>query len=300
MTSLINDLLSSVLGIRIVRARAIQRILDELKNMHGELQKKHRELQKLSTKFAYLPNTLSSIDRIRQIGALINPKTARGVKKIRIGGANDGGYVCLDEFQDIIAAVSLGIENNVSWDFEIAERNITVLQYDHTIPSPPCFHKNFVFYRSKISAVEGDDVESINSIITKNSLFVPASVIGKIDIEGDEWEVLLSTSDQSLQMFSQLICEFHWFDKINEERFFERMIQVFRKLNKVFEVVHVHANNYAPLLVVGNHLFPTVIEITFANRQKFTFEEANEVFPGCLDAPNNPRAADHQLGKFIF
>jgi hypothetical protein len=300
MTSRINDLLSRALGIRIVRARTMQRILDGLKITHGELQKQRRELQKLSTKFAYLPNTLSSIDRIRQVGALINPKTARGVKKIRVGGANDGGYVCLDEFQDIIAAVSLGIEDNVSWDFEIAERNITVLQYDHTIPSPPCFHKNFVFYRSQISAVEGDDVESINSIIAKNSLSVPGSVIGKIDIEGDEWEVLLCTSDESLQMFSQLICEFHWFDKIIEEQFFERMIQVFRKLNKVFEVVHVHANNYAPLLVVGNHLFPTVIEITFANRQKFTFEEANEVFPGCLDAPNNPRAADHQLGKFIF
>jgi hypothetical protein len=300
VASIINDLLSRVLGIRIVRARTMQRILDRLKNMQEALQRQRIELQKISTKFAYLPNTLSSIDRIRQIGALVNPKTARGVKKVRVGGANDGGYVCLNEFQDIVAALSLGIEDNVSWDFDIAERNIPVFQYDHTISSPPCYHKNFAFYRSKISTVEGDNVESINSIIRKNSFSLPSSVIGKIDIEGDEWDVLLSASDASLQVFSQLICEFHWFDKIIEDQFFERMIQVLHKLNKVFQVVHVHANNYAPLLVVGNHLFPNVVEITFANRQRFEFEEADEVFPGRLDAPNNPRLVDHQLGKFIF
>src|SRR5262249_25936717 len=153
-----------------------------------------------------------SIDRIRQIGALVNPKTARRVKKVRVGGANDGGDGCLNEFEDIVAALSLGIEGKGSWEFDISERNIPAFQNDHIISSPPCYHKNFAFYRSKISAVEGDNVESIDSIIRKNSFSLPSSVIGKIDIEGDEWDVLLSASDASLQVFSQLICEFHWFD----------------------------------------------------------------------------------------
>jgi hypothetical protein len=37
---------------------------------------------------------------------------------------------------------------------------------------------------------------------------------------------------------------------------------VLTKLNDKFAVVHVHANNYKPLLAIGNLLFPEVLEVT--------------------------------------
>ena len=38
----------------------------------------------------------------------------------------DGGYVMLDDFAGVTAALSFGIDVNCSWDMQIAERGINV------------------------------------------------------------------------------------------------------------------------------------------------------------------------------
>lgn len=57
--------------------------------------------------------------------------------RIRLGRNFDGGYVMADCFDDVEAAYSLGINDDVSWDFDIAMRGIDVYQYDHTIDALP-------------------------------------------------------------------------------------------------------------------------------------------------------------------
>jgi hypothetical protein len=49
--------------------------------------------------------------------------------------------------------------------------------------------------------------------------------------------------------------------------------------------VHVHANNYGSILAIGNLLFPSVLEVTYANRVKYVFEDTDETFTGALDLP---------------
>ena len=45
---------------------------------------------------------------------------------------------------------------------------------------------------------------------------------------------------------------------------------------------------------------PEVLEITFANRSRYSFVAADEMFPGALDAPNYPYLPDIHLGKFAY
>ena len=83
-----------------------------------------------------------------------------------------------------------------------------------------------------------------------------------------------------------LIFEFHWLDK-NEEIF----LRSIKKLQKNFNVVHIHGNNHCEKLSTG---LPITLEMTLVNKNI----KSNEVtyvndFPiKNLDFPNNPYKKD--------
>lgn len=288
MTSAANKLLSAVSGLQVIRTKKLER--------YKALASQSKSLRR----FRPMPNIPTVYERIEQIGALLDIKSVVNVEKVRIGASADGGYVCLNDLHKTVAALSIGIGGDVSWDSHIADRNISVYQYDHTVEAPPLPHENFVFHRSRLSTEAGNGTETLATILAKYKLTLPATVIAKIDIEGDEWDVLNNASIETLSMFSQLICEFHSFEQMVDDEFFQRAVQVFLKLGEVFEPIHVHGNNYSPLLIVGNKLFPDVLEVTFANRSIYAFDKNKEIFPGPLDAPNNPRVEDYHLGFFKY
>jgi hypothetical protein len=90
--------------------------------------------------------------RFLKLARMFFPRTAVGRRKIRIGRETDGGYVMLDDFDDIASAFSFGIADDASWDLDIAERGIRTYQFDHTINRAPSAHPNLVFTARKIAA----------------------------------------------------------------------------------------------------------------------------------------------------
>jgi hypothetical protein len=279
----INHQLTSWLGLRVVRVGAHENLIAQ---SAGQMRP--------------LTNSPLAMKRIASLGRLMRPQQARGVKKVRLGASNDCGYVCLDDFNGMEAALSLGIAAEVSWDLEMAERGLIVYQYDHTVQGPPIRHANFRFHRRQIGANAGHDSESIESALAQARLTRPHSAIMKIDIDDDEWPAFAATSAATLDVFTQVLGEFHGFNNILDDDWYEQAFAVLTKLNETFAVVHVHANNYRPLLAIGNLLFPEVLEVTYASRAKYTFIDCDEVFPGPLDSPNWPAAADYGLGQFAY
>jgi len=290
----LNDLLARLFGARVIRTRKLDKLADRIARAEEQL------ARQAERKFRVLPNSSVANDRISLLGRLLRPKQAQGVCKVRLGRVHDGGYVCLDDFNDIAAALSFGICQNASWDADVAERGLIVHQYDHSVAGPPIAHANFRFNQRKVAANADSECESIESILVHNGLMRPASVILKIDIEHDEWDVFAAAPVDALDKFAQVICEFHGFDRINEDRWFKRALYVLSNLNDRFAVVHVHANNHSPLLAIGNLLFPETLEVTYASRAKYTFRDTDEIFPGTLDTANLATATDHDLGKFAY
>jgi hypothetical protein len=253
----------------------------------------------LRRRFQYLHDSDLAKRRIMALTQLFIPCKAHGFDKIRLGNKHDGGYICLDDFQSIKAALSLGISNDASWDLDIANRGIPVHQYDHTVSGPPVNHPRFHFHRKRIGAAK-DDGETIAAIVQRADSVKPASVIMKIDIEHSEWDVLDETPDETLSLFSQIVGEFHGFDEVLDDKWFNCAMRTFSKLKKQFCLVHVHGNNCAAQLVIGNVLFPRCLEFTFANRSRYELDPSGEVFPSEIDAPNDPAIPDCGLGRFIY
>ena len=238
--------------------------------------------------------------RISALGRLLRPHRVVGKSKRRVGRVGDGGYVCVDDFDGVTGAFSLGIAGEVSWDLEVANLGIPVHQFDHSVNQPPVANPNFHFHRSKIGSSLSEEVETIDSIVKKYSSGGTSNNIIKIDIEGDEWDALCATSERTLRSFGQILCEFHSFSNVNRNEWWERAFVALTRLQKYFAVVHVHANNWAHYLNVGGVPFPDVIEVSFASRKRFKFAESDEIFPTILDFPNKPAVDDYYLGNFVF
>ena len=111
-------------------------------------------------------------------------------------------------------------------------------------------------------------------------------VILKSDIEGSEYEVIDQICYYS-DRIEMLIFEFHWIDK-KEEVFLESI----KKLQKNFDIIHIHGNNHFDKLPTG---LPVIIEMTLLNKKnnKENNKQYITSFPvKGLDYSNNPYKED--------
>jgi hypothetical protein len=229
----------------------------------------------------------------------LTPRRSVRFGKIRVGRNGDGGYVLLDDFTSVSAALSFGISTECSWDTAIAERDIDVYQYDQTVDGPPTANARFRFFRKNIAAVSSDQTESLGSALAK----VPSTaerIILKIDIEGAEWDVFDAATSEELARFAQIVGEFHGFDNVADSAWRDTARRVLAKLRSVFDVVHVHANNFGPLNIVANVAIPSAFELTLANRAIYECDETDEIFPTALDQPNWDGRPDIFLGSMRY
>ena len=88
---------------------------------------------------------------------ILHSQDIKEKKKIRIGRNNDGGYILLDDFENVKIAYSFGIANEISFEKNLADKNIDVFMYDHSISRLP--YENPRLYWKKI----GLDVENITN-----------------------------------------------------------------------------------------------------------------------------------------
>lgn len=238
---------------------------------------------------------------VRSALGYLRPHRLDGVDKVRLGGAHDGGYVCVDDFAGIDTALSLGIDHNVSWDADVADRGPRIFQFDHTVDAPCPDDPRMIFARKKIVPHEGVGTESLSSLVRRHDRGgARPNMLLKIDIENDEWSVFDATYAEVLGRFSQIACELHAFEDLHDRSHRERVTRVLEKLHRRFAVVHVHANNYAGATIVAGVFVPNVLEVTFANRSVYALTPGDELFPGELDAPCNPDAPDYVLGTFRY
>ena len=240
--------------------------------------------------------------RVKSAMRLLRPYDMVGQTKLRVGRFFDGGYVMLDRLDGVGAAYSLGINDDVSWDIDIAARGVPIFQYDPTIKALPAEHK--LFNWSPIWIETGPDdatnVETLESLIEQNGHQDRTDLVLKCDIEGAEWPLLQRTPNKVLRQFSQMVFEIHNLGFLADQHHGDNVRQAFLNLTASHHVVHVHGNNFAGWCVVGGVPLPGVIEVTLVRKDEGSFVPSSETFPTSLDMPCNASLADLHLGSFVF
>lgn len=195
-------------GYRLTKKWKIEALKLELQALKAELAaRKHSVL---------IPATIDSIEdqqKFLELIRLFKPVRVANIRKVRVGRSGDGGYVMLDCFDEIDAAFSFGVEQEISWDTEMAMRGCNVYMYDHSIDAPPQSNPRFHFFKKMIGPREDSSmgVESIENVLAKHGASGRRNVL-KIDIEGAEWDAFDATEASILDRFSQIVCEFHGFE----------------------------------------------------------------------------------------
>lgn len=245
----------------------------------------------------------------------------------RFGRQADGGYVCARTIvADTKALVAFGMGPDWSFELDCIKLNpeIQIFMYDYTVSYKPYlkdvwkYFKRFITFRGKKNALKeriqylknylsffklknifffpekitfpikdkiDTDIDKVFSRIDLDDKIKNKSVILKCDIEGSEYEIIDGISKYSNRL-EMLIIEFHWLDK-NEEIFLNSI----KKLQKNFDIAHIHGNNHCGRLETG---LPVVLEITLLNKKHAPKQkEYIKIFPReGLDAPSNPYKAD--------
>jgi hypothetical protein len=240
-------------------------------------------------------------EQIRNVLRLLRPQRAIGQTKARFGCEGDGGYVHLDDFEGVDTALSLGIDYNISWDRAAADRGLEIHQFDHTVEDPAPDDDRMIFNKMMIAAAPQPGAETLESIISRlDKKRDRPNLFLKMDIECAEWAVIEATSLDALSRFSQITCELHNFGCFEDLAWRQGFFRCLRKLSKHYAPIHIHANNFAGWAIVAGIPVPHVLEVSFANRALYRFEDSNELMPTPLDTPCNTREADMYLGNFLF
>ena len=241
---------------------------------------------------------------------------------IRVGRDHDGGYIMVDDFKNVKNAYSCGIDHDVSWDLDLINRNsrgsIEIFMYDHTIDGLPQEHEHFHFFKTGITGIYDPahpELETIPRLIKKNGHQDDYNMVLKMDIEGAEYDFLENVDEDTLNHFSQIVIEFHWF----LHKFFQptglenKILFSLDKLNSTHQLVHIHGNNASPIIsnptinngkpiftppgIARNGLvLPNLLECTYLHKERYKFKESKRFFPTPLDRADDPGRPDINLG----
>ena len=239
---------------------------------------------------------IEHIKRLRQRFRVMDPNPQ--LSYMRAGNVYDGGYVMVNDFANVKHAYSCGISQDVTWDVVMAGHGMDIFMYDHTIkevPLPktlPQFH----FFPTGITGTYSADkpeLKTLPQLIRQNGHEQDYNMILKMDIEGAEYDVLQTIDADSLSHFRQIVLEFHNLLDLGLENTIGFALD---KLNGLFQLVHIHANNYAKYTVRGGWVMADALEGTYLRRDNYKFTTSTRFFPTAFDSPNTPKLPEIQLG----
>lgn len=246
-------------------------------------QKKLNIKDQLIAKLDIIENNLKSIKENTIINKnnfniykLLCPSGVVGHKKIRIGRKGDGGYIFLDDLDNIKIAYSFGINREISFDKDLADRNIDVYMYDHTINSLPFENQRFHWKKTGLSGniINNTNLKTLPELLKENGHSKEKNMILKLDIESHEWEVFQNLPITILKQFKYIVGEFHFSSRQKLNYY-----NILEKLQLNHKIFHLHCNNCGRIIKLGGYEICHLLEISFIKKNGYKFYKSNDRFP---------------------
>jgi len=209
-----------------------------------------------------------------------------GSPLIRIGGVADGGYLLPDDLEGIEYCFSPGVSDSAAFENELADRKIHSFLADRSVAGPPITRPEFTFDRKFVGAVNNDMYMTLEAWKDKYLSGYRGDLLLQMDIEGAEYEVILSTPLSLLMSFRILIVELHWLERLFDPFAFGIVKACCEKLLSRFYVVHAHPNNCSGLVQHNGIEIPDVMEVTFYSRARGAPGDYCTTYPHPLDVDN--------------
>jgi hypothetical protein len=210
-----------------------------------------------------------------------------GRELIRIGGDADGGYLVPDDLDGIEYCFSPGVSNVADFEDHLATLNIRSFLADYSVDGPPPTRHKFTFDKQFLGSYDDAVFLTLNSWKQKYLPGYQGQLLLQMDIEGAEYQVILSTASEVLDTFRIMVIEFHYLDRLFDPFVYSMVFKAcFQKLLQHFYVAHIHPNNCCGSVKVDGLEIPRVAEFTFYNKRRVSKTKPRRNFPHVLDRDN--------------
>ena len=239
----------------------------------------------LPGKLPFFPTETTNPTKVNTLIRRLHPVTC-DKELIRLGPEGDGGYLVPNDLQGIEACFSPGVSNVFGFERECAERGMRVFMADASVESPPEVRPQFQFTKKFIGSTTQGDFISFEEWINCSAIDSHADLLLQMDIEGYEYETLLSIPNGLQMRFRIIVVEFHHLDYLFSEPMFSIYSKAFEKLLSTHTCVHIHPNNVRSALKVGKLEIPQIAEFTFLRNDRISHPMFAQQFPHPLDRDN--------------
>lgn len=221
--------------------------------------------------------------QIKEFIDLCHPKLT-DKKLIRIGDDSDGGYLIPDDLDGVNYCFSPGVDQTATFELEMAKRNIQSFMVDYSVDAPPINHPMFHFEK-KFLGVRNDLIfTTIDNWVGDKSINKEEDFILQMDIEGAEYDTILSATDETISKFRIIVIEFHGLDELINQKGLQLIRATFSRLMKNHSIVHIHPNNISPIVRYKGLEIPPTMEFTFLRNDRFHNSSFESNYPNPLDA----------------
>ena len=250
-----------------------------------------------------IPAKTVSQDKLISLIESLKPRESGG-EMIRLGGNNDGGYLVPNDLEDITACYSPGIDKMVEFERDCAKLGMELYLIDGSIKKPEISSVKFHFLKKFIGSVNNKKLTTLESWVKSSKAYDDKSdYILQADIEGHEYEMILSTPSDLLSRFRIMVFEFHWGEMWINKDFFKIVESVMNKILENHVCVHIHPNNHGGYIKHNGIVLPRLLELTFYRKDRFLSQgtiKSIKDFPNKLDQPNVPDKKNVQLSSHWF
>tara|TARA_B110000858_G_C17806743_1_gene478464 strand:+ start:3875 stop:4675 length:801 start_codon:yes stop_codon:yes gene_type:complete len=206
-----------------------------------------------------------------------------GYNLIRVGPKGDGGYLIPDILDEIDECYSAGVGEIHGFEEDLFKKNIKIFMADNTVNKPNILGGDFSYIKKNLATYDDNDHTTIGSWM-KNS--ENENLILQMDIEGSEYEIINSITETNLKRFKIMVIEFHHFEQIITKLGYTMVSSVINKINKYFDVSHIHPNNSSIVHKISGIKIPSTLEITFLNKENSKYKKKINKIPHEFDYKN--------------
>lgn len=145
----------------------------------------------------------------------------------------------------VSGVLSIGVGDNNDADFELAQRGLTVHAWDHTVNKIPREHELITFHSIGVGQESSENIKTLAELTELSFGLEGSDLMLLVDAEGSEWNVLLTSSDETLARFCILSVEVHGLGDALIPG--SKVLKVLGRLRERFTPVAVHANNHGAI-----------------------------------------------------
>jgi len=228
---------------------------------------------------------MASTSRIKALAQSLSPRRSN-FELIRLGAPTDGGYLVPADLKNLRACFSPGVDTFATFETDLLKHGIGSHLADYSVEKAPdglaalSFTKKFVGANTIGHNISLHDwVDQFESDSRDNELLL------QMDVEGAEYETLLSCPSATLNKFRIMVIEFHSVESWGHENFLNIAEATFIKLLHTHFVVHCHPNNAMGLVDMNGLAAPRIFELTLLSRSRSAPGDIAST-PHSLDFPN--------------